>query len=240
MNEDKLILYYYRDGLSNREMRAVADAIANDPDVSRAYEALCRELGQLDVESREAPASHVVQRWHDSLDRAADASHSRTAGAFVHTGSFIWGSIVTAVLVLGIAIGVLISGNGPTVAPVAPVTNAGTGSAYGSSAITRGLQVHLRETGRDLASLPLADSSNRALLIRSMIEQNRLYERAAEVNGAPALARLLRAFELALQQLAADNISPEEAAALQTKLLFEMNAVLTKLANDSSKASETI
>jgi hypothetical protein len=102
------------------------------------------------------------------------------------------------------------------------------------------LQVHLRETGRDLSNLPLSDPSSRAVLIRSMIDQNRLYERAAEINGAPGLARLLRAFDLVLQQLAAENISPEEAAALQTKLLFEMNAVLTKLTSDSSNEPGTI
>jgi hypothetical protein len=240
MNEDKLILYYYRDGLSNRERQAITDAIARDPDVARAYEALCRELGELDVDSPATPPSHMVQRWHDSIDLAADASNPRPARTFFHTGSFIWGSVVTAVLVLGIAIGVLISGNGTGVAPDALMTDSPAATPAGPQAITRGLQVHLRETGRDLSNLQSADASSRALLIRSMIDQNRLYERAAEINGAPGLARLLRAFDLVLQQLAAENISPEEAAALQTKLLFEMNAMLTKLASDSSNEPETI
>lgn len=240
MNEDKLILYYYRDGLSNRERQAVTDAIARDPDVAREYEALCRELGELDVDGGATPPSHMVQRWHDSIDSAADAGNPRPARAFFHPRSFIWGSVVTAVLVLGIVIGALISGNRVVVTPETLIAHTPATTPAGQQAITRGLQVHLRETGRDLNNLPLADASSRALLIRSMIDQNRLYERVAEINGAPALARLLRAFDLVLQQLAAENISPEEAAALQTKLLFEMNAVLTKLASGSSNEPETI
>ena len=31
MNDDTLILYYYKDGLSNRERQAVANALATNP-----------------------------------------------------------------------------------------------------------------------------------------------------------------------------------------------------------------
>ena len=68
----------------------------------------------------------------------------------------------------------------------------------------------------------------------NIIAQNRLYEKVAEQNDSQSLARVLRAFELVLVQLAADDITPQEAKDLQAKLLFELNVVLTKLARDPS------
>ena len=55
-------------------------------------------------------------------------------------------------------------------------------------------------------------------LIMNIIGQNRLFERAAEVNDSQDIARVLRAFDLVLVRLASEDLSPEEAAALQAKL----------------------
>ena len=74
----------------------------------------------------------------------------------------------------------------------------------------------------------------------NIIEQNRLFERAAEQNDSANLARILRAFELVLLQLAAEDISAEDAEALRAKLLFELNVVLTKLARETSDEPQTI
>ena len=74
----------------------------------------------------------------------------------------------------------------------------------------------------------------------NIIEQNRLLERAAEQNDSESLARVLRAFELVLMQLAADDVTPEDAEALRAKLLFELNVVLTKLAHDTSDEPQSI
>ena len=57
-------------------------------------------------------------------------------------------------------------------------------------------------------------AADRNVLIRNIIEQNRLFELAAEQNDSANLARVLRAFELVLMQLAAEDISPEDAEAL--------------------------
>ena len=48
MNEDTLVLFYYKDGLSDRERRKVEAAINNDTTVARQYEALCQQLNGLD------------------------------------------------------------------------------------------------------------------------------------------------------------------------------------------------
>ena len=53
MNEDKLILYFYNDGLTEAERREVAAAIESDPALATQYAALCNELEQLAVEDDE-------------------------------------------------------------------------------------------------------------------------------------------------------------------------------------------
>ena len=82
--------------------------------------------------------------------------------------------------------------------------------------------------------------SERARLIVDMIEQNRLFEKAAEQNDSADLARVLRAFDLVLLQLASEDIDEEEAEALRTKLIFELNVVLTKLSLGSSDEQQSI
>ena len=66
-----------------------------------------------------------------------------------------------------------------------------------------------------------------------------MFEMAAEQHNSPKLARVLRAFEPILLQLAANDIAPEDAEALRAQLAFELNVMLTKLATESSDDSET-
>ena len=77
------------------------------------------------------------------------------------------------------------------------------------------------------------------MLALQIIEQNRLFERAADQNNSQSLARVFRAFEPVLLQLAAEDISPEDAAALQAQLIFELNVMLTKLSRDVSNETDT-
>jgi DNA-binding FadR family transcriptional regulator len=77
------------------------------------------------------------------------------------------------------------------------------------------------------------------MLILQIIEQNRLFERAAEQNNSQSLARVLRAFEPILLRLAADDIAPEDAEALRAQLAFELNVMLTKLSRDTSKETQS-
>jgi hypothetical protein len=62
-----------------------------------------------------------------------------------------------------------------------------------------------------------------------------MFESIADQNSAPNLARVLRAFEPILLRLASEDIAPTDAEALRMQLSFELNAMLTKLARDSSK-----
>ena len=240
MNDDILTLYYYRDGLTANERRDVERALREDDGVARRYDALKATLDQITIDDSEAAPPHLASRWHDSIERAARSEQARPrqrTGVF-HLPSFFWGTAITAALVVGVGIGVLLPDAEQPMNGVPEIT---AQPAPGTSAaFMRGLQVHLRDSRHDLVNLSTASDTERALLILQIIQQNRLFERAAEQNDAADLARVLRAFEPILMRLAADDVSPEDAEALRAKLAFELNVMLTKLARDESEEAHSI
>ncbi|MDH3440921.1 MAG: hypothetical protein OEM63_09225 [Gammaproteobacteria bacterium] len=241
MNDDTLTLYYYNDGLTNAERQEVANALAIDPALADLYQSLCRELEQVADPEMPAPPSDMVQRWHDSLDRAIGLETRPKPEPAVHSWSFLLGAAVTAALAIGVGIGMFLADEEPATPMIEELTADNPISEHpGSSAFIRGLQVHLRESEQGLTSLDTGVDSDRSLLIMNIIEQNRLFERVAEQNDSENLARVLRAFQLVLMQLAAEDISDEDAEALRAKLLFELNVMLTKLANNPSDEPTTI
>lgn len=229
MNEETLILYYYDDGLNDREKQRIAAALAADPDLAAEYEALRRDLDRLaEADDIEVPA-HVLQRMHDSIDRVARpvlvdvTTPARSFNPF----SFIWGAAVTAALAIGIGIGVYLADE--TVPAPAPM----------SDPFMRGMQVYLRDARDGISTMPVSGMDDRTRLITHIIDQNRLFERAAIQNESGDLARVLRAFEPILLKLASEDITPTEAAALRAQLTFELNVVLTKISRDSSNETQT-
>lgn len=244
MHDEKLILYYYDDGLPDRERRQIEAALREDAALAARYEDLRTRLFELAKADVQPPPAHAVQRWHDSIDRAArmESSILSKPGNPFNFMSFFWCAAVTTALAMGIGIGVYFSGTG-TVAPVMIETVVETTTfpaATMPAALTRGLQVHLRDSRREISRLPMESNANRALLIMGIIEQNRLFERAAERKSSPKLARVLRAFESILVRLAADDIAPEDVEALRAQLAFELNVMLTKLAREASEESHSI
>ena len=239
MNDETLILYYYKDGLTRREREEVASRLATDMETAERYRALCTDLQNVDLTVTAAPSSDMLHRWHDAVDRAADRVPAQSRNRGFHFGSFFWGAVVTAALAVGIGIGIFVSGDGE-LQEIPEQQFAAIRSPSDNGAFLRGLQVHLREAGQELTSLPDTSAADRTSLIVRIIGQNRLFERSAELNDADDIARLLRAFDLVLMQLATEDITAEESAALQSKLLFELNVVLTKLAGDTSNEPETI
>jgi hypothetical protein len=180
----------------------------------------------------EAPA-HLKQQWHNVIDEAAALERGRAPipRARWHPGSFFWGMAVSAAIAISVVVGMLVSED--TIdTPVPYIVENTMPPAAVPVAFTRGLQHHFRNSRQQLADLDGNDDS--ALLVLRLIEQNRLFETAADQNNAPQLARVLRAFEPILLQLAATDIAPEDAEALRKQLSFELNVMLTKLANESS------
>ena len=238
MNEEKLTLYYYDDGLSDAERREIAAALEADASLRARYEALCGELDALKSPEPIAPPPDMVARFHATIERAATLEIQRRPA--VNPGnrwrflSFAGGGIIAAALVAGIGIGIYIRG-GDTAAPVeVPVAAAPSGS------FARGLKVHLAKSNDNIAAMPMDTVPERAMLVMHIVQQNRIFELAAEQNGSDDLARVLRAFEPVLLELAQEDLSPEEASALRDQLMFELNVVLTKLSRNTSEQVDTI
>jgi hypothetical protein len=231
MNEDNLILYYYNDGLSERERHEIEAAIHDDAAIAAKYDDLCRQLNDFTESETPAVPSHTVQRWHDAIDREARLEHGREQRPRHRSFSgmsFAWGAAIAAALVIGISV---------TMTRVDPGIES---PALVPAAFTRGVQVHFRDTYGQLASMPVDSATDRNELVVQIIEQNRLFERAAEQNNSQDLARVLRAFEPILIRLAAEDITPEEAESLRAQLAFELNVMLTKLSRDTSNETDTV
>jgi hypothetical protein len=240
MNDETLTLYYY-DELSAAERREVDAALTADTALAERYRVLREELDGLMTSEAPAAPTHLVHQWHDAIDKAADRERVASvplARPFFF-GSFSWGAVAVVALALGIAIGIRLSGNDSALDGVidsGPVPVVATTESSG--AFSRGLLVHFRDSRAQLADINPDMNGERQLLIQSIIDQNRLFERIAEQNDAGDLARVLRAFEPILVRLAAEDVSPAEAARLQAQLSFELGVVLTKLGRRESKSTE--
>lgn len=243
ISEETLTLYYYEDGLGERDRLEIEKALRTDDVLAARYSELCRQLDDWrDVPEIAAP-SHTVQRWHDTIDRAAMLERQNAGQPRqVNFMSFFLGAAITAALAIGIGIGFWFATPDPA-AVVPDSSMAGRPPATDRAvpaSFTRGLELHLQESQWEIASLPVDNDADRALLAMQLIEQNRLFQRSATVNNSPELARVLRAFEPVLIRLASDELSPEEAIALREKLAFEMSVMLTKISRGTSKEAETI
>ena len=243
INEETLILYYYDDGLSPAERREVEATLSQDRQLASEYENIRRQLDEVSEPVASRAPSHLVHRWHDSIDQAArNETVARTADprrfSFM---SFSWGAAVTAALAVGIAIGVYFAPGTTDVVTDIPVANHRTPDQVTAvpASFSRGLQLHLQESQRDISALSTDGADDQYLLLLQIIEQNRLFERAADRNNAPGVARLLRAFEPILLRMASENTTPEDVEALRQQLAFELNAMLTRMARETSKESHS-
>ncbi len=238
MNDDKLTLYYYKDGLTQNERLEVTNALAADANIAARYKALCEALSQMRDADPESISTDMMHRFHDTIDRASNLERGAASGKSppVHFWSFFWGAAVSAALAIGVGIGVWYSGAGvvgpdlgvPYVVDITPQDD------VVPVVFQRSIQNYLRESGREITELPMDAEADRLMLILRLIEQNRLFEKAATQNHSPDLARVLRAFEPILVRLASDDIAPEDAEALRAQLSFELNVMLTKLTRDTS------
>ena len=201
-----------------------------------------KEFAGLELDKVIAAPAHMRQRWHQSIDAAAERETAklRNSRQGFSAMSFIWGAAITAALAICIGIGLFVAGKPRSVETFDHVVQQppSAGPARNAS-FSRAFQVHLRDAQRNIATIPGSSAEERALLALQIVQQNRLFMQAAELNDADNLARVLRAFEPILLRLAADDIAPEDAEALRAQLAFEMKIMLTKLGRDSSKETHS-
>ncbi|MGB5165676.1 MAG: hypothetical protein WBN09_01590 [Woeseiaceae bacterium] len=199
------------------------------------------ELQQLDAATQTEPPPHMVARWHDAIDRAAEQEvvAARSKLQTFSPSSFFWGAAITAAVAFGIAIGVFIGNDEPAMTPTYATVEPPPQPEL-RSAFSRGLLVHFAQSKQDLTRLDETVNGERAALVMNIVQQNRLFARMARQNDSEDLARVLRAFEPILLRLSAEDITPEEAERLRSQLAFELDIVLTKLSQRVSDKTDAI
>jgi hypothetical protein len=244
ISEETLTLYFYEDGLSDKERAEVTKALKTDRVLAARYATLRGDLDTLSQFPESGAPGHLQHQWHALIASEAQLERQRQPAQKRPTPWFFAGAALASVLALGIAIGIFIQGG-----EVAPGTElaenpAPTGQmerqAQQGLAFTRGLQFYLEEQHDELISFDNRSDPDRVALLKDIIAQNRLFEHAAEQQEAPEIARLMRALEPVLLRLADAETTPEDAQALRRQLAFELNAMLTKLQTAPSKETETI
>jgi len=238
MKDDTLILYYYGDGLDCEERRSVETALAEDPRLARRYRALSADLDRLAQAPPLAAPAGLAGRLHASIeddDAASVVPIRRRRGHRIRP--LIAGASIAAALAAGIGIGLLLDRQDPD-APV-PLSLAAGGHAADVSPLARGLRLHLADSRRSLDAWPVDSDADRTILVMRIIQQNRLFEQAAEQGDAADIARVLRALEPILLELAGNEIGPAEARALRDQLAFELDVVLTRLARSASNEMQS-
>ncbi|HET7811240.1 MAG TPA: hypothetical protein VFL16_11760 [Steroidobacteraceae bacterium] len=234
ISDDDLILYYYRDGLDAAERARIGAALAEQPELAQR---LHRLVGRLDAAAAipDVPVpEETQQRWRAALDRAAAQDQSNvialpTRKRFNYTP---WLAAAASALIAVIVVVQFTRQPPPEIAHVTPPPQ--EQQPNNTSAYERGLASHLASTEQQLVSLESATPEERARLVETIIEQNRLYALAAEKAGEPQLARVLRAFTPILESVQQGGSG---AAADVSQLAFELRVMQGRLA--TGKASNT-
>lgn len=234
INDDDLLLYYYRDGLDAADRARIGAALAEQPELAQR---LHRLVAKLDAAAGipEVPVPpHTQQRWQAAL---AAAAREKSAAPARRRFSTQW--LAAAAAVVAVALVVIFQGVQVPPAQVAgdpaPVPGQQDETADSASAYEHGLKVHLASTERRLANLDNSSPEERARLIEAIIGQNRIYALAAERAGEPQLARVLRAFTPILQDVAKGRSASTEGDLAQ--LSFELRVTQARLAGDSPSSN---
>jgi hypothetical protein len=177
--------------------------------------------------------AHIQQRFRDALGRAARGAHTPEASR-PYFRRPMWQMAAAATIA---AFGVMLWQSLRSTPPAAPETTAATHQTTddGASAYEHGLRFHLASTERQIADLGSATPEQRARMIEVIMGQNRLYALAAERAGEPQLARVLRAFNPILEDVA--NGRSESTAADLSQLSFELRVMQARLGADAAPSN---
>lgn len=242
-----LILYHYRDGLSDADLAAIAAALQDSPTLRRRYAALQATLQAVDaVPEPQADAgfeARVLQRWEHAVDRRhpAEARADRRARPRSPGGVLRWTGTALA-LVAALGVGFLLGRQpaGPTPPPIAGVPAEAAPRDVSTRVLDAYVAAHLRETEGVVLTAVNSDSAallagNRELAA-GLLESNRLYAQAATRAGNARLAHFLQQLEPLLIELA----NPAAADPIQgvdglrdyvdrTDLLFQLRATQARI-----------
>jgi hypothetical protein len=239
INDDDLLLYYYRDGLDADERARIGAALAAQPELAQRLHRLVARLDAAAAQPEVPVPAHVQQRWEAALDAAAREG-SRAAPA---RRGFPRQWLAAAAAVTAVAIVVIFETKQPATNPSvvnepANVVSPNAAGSESASAYENGLKFHLASTERRLASLESATPEERARLVETIIGQNRVYALAAERAGEPQLARVLRAFAPVLEDVANGHAASTDASLAQ--LNFELRVMQARLSAEAQAPTNTL
>jgi hypothetical protein len=233
INDEQLLLYHYHDGLSASARAQIQAQLMADPSVAARYQRLCDQLAELPAAETPTADAAALARWRASLTRAAQAA--------AEPSSRPWWPMALAgatLMLLGVAIGTRLAESDRI--PSATPQLAAASTAEDGDALTRGLSSHFGDARLLLAELPDEDPAQRQALIANIVEQNRMYQQAAQAQGDERLVRVLRSLEPVLLALAADGSGSEDARSARAQLDFEFAVMQTKLSRSPSKTVQSL
>jgi len=225
INDDELLLYHYRE-LDAADRARIGTALSAQPELARRLQALVVRLDAAAAIPEVPVPAQAMQRWRMALDRATTETRVQQVPRR-SSMPLLWQAAAAAVTVFALLFSIqrLMQSAGQ-------VARGGTSprveSPHGDvSAYEHGLKFHLASTERRLAELGEASPEERARLVDTIIGQNQMYALAAERAGEPRLARVLRAFNPILEDLA-DGRSETTAADI-AQLSFELRVMQARL-----------
>lgn len=225
INDDELLLFHYDDGLSAMRREEIAAALAASAALRDRLAQLQAELRGMQQWPQPAPTAATQARWRAALQQRSSAP-SRRAPPMLQ-----W-ALACTLLLAGVGIGLRLAERSPVDLPA-------VAAVEGKPALVRGVRAHLGDTRQLLANWDASAPEQRDALLADVLAQNRSYIAAAERVGDQRLARVLRAFEPVLLQLA----QPESGGRLdgtRAQLDFELGAMQTKLSRTPSNGAQRL
>jgi len=247
IDDRELLLFHYRDGLSGQRIRRIEKRLEHDGGLRVRLQQLEAELSALRPAPARAPDS-AHRRWRAALtDAMAEHDHAIAPTRPVPAAPWQWlvelRSLFAPVLAAGLllSVGVFIATRPPPPGIHAPAAVAtGSGAARPSPAAANAVQAYLVETERRLVELDSVDPAGRAEVLAEIRQRNALYVKAAERADWSELARVLRAFDLALNTLQDDPSVGDAERQLRSQLQFELNVLQTRIDRRASKHKPSI
>jgi hypothetical protein len=234
IRDEDLLLYHYGEGLDPALRAEVAAQLRADAGLVQRFRQLLADLEAVSSQSQVSAPAATRARWSAHLQAAA-AAEARGARKPAVWRSPRWSVVLATVAALGVGMYI---GSDMRTSPAVPdmVAVAAADSAPNGS-FERGLRLHLAQTERLLVGLDSTDPATRANLLNDVIEQNRLFARAATLAKEDRLARVLRSFDALLVEMAGESVDSTALQSNSDRLGFELAVMQTKLAQAPSKAT---
>ncbi|MEM9302570.1 MAG: hypothetical protein AAGE01_10690 [Pseudomonadota bacterium] len=210
ITDDDLVLLYY----GEHDDAALAQQVARDPELSRRFEALCRDLSQLDELTVPDPGPDLGARmWQRMVPELAGGETTPARESWLQR------LLRPRFSLAGLAMLVL-------VASMSFLAGRQAEPSLGLDAqrlLEARISEHLVETEILLTHVANGGSTGarESELAADLLLSNRIYRRAAATSGQGAIADLLNAVERPLLQLAND---PDLGVSIDDSLLFQVRA----------------